>query len=397
MIWKLLRRNLSVWQIAGYAVASLVGLVILMVAGQFYLDVAPAMDDDNNDGTALIGLSSSRNIVISKPVGLSATMTGETPSFSDSEIARLRRQPWADDVQAFQAADFGVYASLDMGGRSMSTALFFESVPDNVLDISPEEWHFHPSSPEIPIILPKDYLTLYNFGFAASGRAPMLTEGMIGTVPLTITLTGNGRRVSMTGRIVGFSSTLNTVAVPTDFMDWAHRQFGDGSRHEPSRLIITLSKEGDPGVAEFMDRYGYDVAGGDKDLGRTSYFVTLLVSVVAAIGLIITLLALGILVLSVYLLVQKNRKAISGLLLLGYTPGSVARRYIALVGGVNVLVAIVGAIALSLACPLWRGALAALGVTTASPVAVILGGMGLMAVITAINSLVIYRLVRKCF
>lgn len=396
MIWKLLRRNISPWQIGGYAVATLLGLVIIMVAAQFYRDVAPilAPADGSDSGMALLG---ERNIVISKPVGLSSTLAGEAPSFSEKEIARLRRQPWAEAVQPFQSADFAVHAGLNMGGRGMSTALFFESVPDDVLDIAPEGWGFDPSAPSVPIILSKDYLTLYNFGFAASGRMPVLTEGMIGSVPLEITLSGNGRSATLPGRIAGFSSSLNTVAVPQAFMDWAHAQFGSGEQREPSRLVVTLAKEGDPGVAQFMERYGYEVAGGDKDLGRTSFFVRLLVSVVGGVGLIITLLALGILVLSIYLLVQKNRRSISGLLLLGYTARQVAARYIALVATVNAAVAVLACGALAWGASLWSGAIAALGLEPSSPWLVMGGGVVAMAIITAFNALVIRRLVNKCF
>ena len=104
----------------------------------------------------------------------------------------------------FQAADFKVWAGVDFGGRGMSTALFFESVPDSIVDVDPELWKFNPSAPEIPIIISKDYLTLYNFGFAASGNMPMLSEGMIGSVPLTITISGAGNTTTLPGRIVGF-------------------------------------------------------------------------------------------------------------------------------------------------------------------------------------------------
>ena len=41
MMWKLLRRNISAWQIGGYALAILVGLVIVGVAVQLYCDLSP--------------------------------------------------------------------------------------------------------------------------------------------------------------------------------------------------------------------------------------------------------------------------------------------------------------------------------------------------------------------
>lgn len=394
MIWKLLRKNISAWQIAGYSVATLIGVVILMIAVQFYRDIAKAVGSDSPEG---ISLRSARNIVISKRVGMNATLNGEAPVFSEKEIMRIRRQPWAKSVQPFQAADFAVHAGINMGGQEMSTALFFESVPDDVLDINPADWNFDETRPSVPIILSKDYLTLYNFGFAASGRMPVLSEGMIGSVPLSVTLSGNGRQTTLPGRIVGFSSSLNTVAVPQAFMEWAHAQFGDGSRRDPSRLVITLTDEGDPGVGKFMESAGYEVAGADKDLGRTQFFVILLVSVVAAVGLIIVLLALGILVLSIFLLIQKNRSTISGLLLLGYTVGRISRCYILLTCGVNAVVAATACGVLLLARHFWQPALSALGIAGQSPAATCLGGVALLAVVSLGNSLMIRNIVKKCF
>lgn len=44
-IGRLLRRNMSTGQIAGYAVANLVGLVIVLTALQFYRDITSVSED----------------------------------------------------------------------------------------------------------------------------------------------------------------------------------------------------------------------------------------------------------------------------------------------------------------------------------------------------------------
>ena len=40
LVWRLLRKNISIGQIAGYAVANLVGLSIVLIAIQFYQDIS---------------------------------------------------------------------------------------------------------------------------------------------------------------------------------------------------------------------------------------------------------------------------------------------------------------------------------------------------------------------
>ena len=394
MLWKLLRRNISAWQIAGYAAASFVGLLIVMVAMQFYRDASSALGSEAEGG---VGLMSSRNIVISKPVSLSSTLTGATPSFSPEEISEIEAQPWAGGVGRFQAADFSVRAGVDLGGRAMHTAMFLESVPDSLLDIDSRQWSFDPSAPEVPIIISKDYLTLYNFGFASSGKMPMLSEGMLSSVPLQITLGGNGISQTLPGRIVGYSSWLNTVAVPQAFMDWAHERFGEPQLAPPSRLVVTVADPADPTVSRFLDARDYELAGPGNDMGRTAYFVKLLTTVIASVGAVITLLALGILVLSLFLLVQKNRRAIAGLLLLGYSPGQVAACYIKLVGAVNGAVALCTCIGLAALAPQWQKALSAIDIGGSSVWPAIAAGAGIMAAITLFNICVISRLVRKVF
>lgn len=65
-------------------------------------------------------------------------------------------------------ADYRVTGSVGMGGIGFSTYLFFESVPDRFLDVDSQAWHYEPGSRDIPIVIPRNYLNLYNFGFARS-------------------------------------------------------------------------------------------------------------------------------------------------------------------------------------------------------------------------------------
>lgn len=390
MIWKLLRHNISVWQMVGYAAASLTGLAIVMAAIQFYRDVSGALDSDEQG----IGLVSSRNMVISKPVGLSATLSGEAPSFTAEEIDEIKSQPWVGGVASFQAADFSVSAGINFGDRSMHTALFLESVPDSVLDIDLRNWSFDPANPVVPIVISKDYLTLYNFGFASSGRMPMLSEGMLSSVPLMLTVSGNGGQSTLPARIVGYSSWLNTIAVPQAFMDWAHSLYGAPRRADPARLVISVADPSDPTVDSFMTEHDYEVAGAPNTLGRATYFLRLLITVIVVVGVIITLLALGILILSIFLLVQRNRRTIAGLRLLGYSRRQVAACYIRLVVGVNLFVIAVDCALIAIVADQWQKPLAAISIDGSSVWPTLLVGIAAIAAITAVNIAVIRRVIR---
>lgn len=392
LVWRLLRRNISAGQIAGYALATLVGLSIVLCAVRFYGDVSSAFNTDD-------GILSKDYMVISKRVSAFNTVGrgGET-FFTPAETEELSRQPWVRSVGAFTAANFNVYMSVDLGGRSMSTYMFLESIPDKFLDVSPSDWRFDPSRPEVPIIMGKEYLALYNFGFAASRGMPQLSETVMARVPLSITVSGNGRSMKIPGRIVGFSSRLNTLAVPQDFMEWANKEFAPpGKEEQPSRLIVEVSKPGDPAIDRFMRINGYDVAGDKADNSRANYFLTLVTAIVIAIGSVISILAFFILMLSIFLLLQKNRRKLHDLMLLGYSPRQAARPYNLLVLSVNVAVLVLSIVITECAAAWWNPRLADIGVPNGSPLPALLTGLCIMAVVTVANLLTIRRLVRRNF
>ena len=159
MIWKLLRKNISIAQILGYALANLVGLAIVLSAIKFYGDVSAALGiaggEEENDGK----LASKDYLVISRPVSMLSTfgMGKSNEGISDEDIDALRSQPWAKSVGIFTSANFSVTGSVDFHGQGMWTYLFLEAVPNQFLDINPSDWHFDPSDPnaEVPIIISK--------------------------------------------------------------------------------------------------------------------------------------------------------------------------------------------------------------------------------------------------
>ena len=391
-VWKLLRRNISVSQIVGYAIANLVGLSIIIAAVQFYGDTSEAISGEDS-------FLSKDYVIISKKVSALNTMgAGGDTSFSPDEIKDIERQSWTRRVGQFTGADFSVMAAIEMGGRRMSTYLFFEAIPDQFLDINPRDWSFDPANPVIPVIMSKDYLTLYNFGFATTRNMPQLSEGLIGTVPMTMTLSGNGLHETLPARIVGFSSRLNTIAVPQSFLDWANERYAaPGDRRNPSRLIIEANTAGDPAIAKYIKRHGYEIAGDKADNSKAAYFLRVVTTIVLTVGIIISLLAFFILMLSIYLLLQKNKQKLHDLMLLGYSPGQVARPYYLLIGAVNAGVLVLSLTAALTAASWWSPRLADIGMASSGPWAAICAGVVIVALLTCANALAIRRIVHRNF
>ncbi len=388
LINRLLRKNVSPGQIIGYAAATLVGLAIILTAIQFYVDITTASDEDG-------GFVSADYLIISKKVSGWGTVTGKQVEFSDREIEDLRARPWVQSLAPFTQAAFDVSASVSMGGRGLHTAMFFEAIPDEYFDVKPRGWNYDPAtSTEVPIIISKDYLSLYNFGFAPTRGMPQISENLVTKIPLTISVSGNGRQQSLTGRVVGFSSRLNTIAVPKSFLDYANEAFASTAPKAPSRLIVKLKSVGDPDAMEYMQEHGYEIAGDKSDNGRANFFLRLVTSIVVGIGIVIAILAFFILVLSIWLVLQKNREKIRGLVELGYSPAQVARPYCRLVMLVNLIVLFLALTVAIGAHFVWAGSLDRLGLSV-GPVWVTVGiGILLVVAITVLHLVIIRRKVR---
>lgn len=350
MIWKLLRQHLSVAQLAGFVWANLCGMVIVLMGVQFYKDVLPVFTQGDS-------FMKEDYLIVSKRVSMLGSVMGRSSAFSRAEMVELEEQPFAESVGAFAAARFKVSAGMGMQGMQLSTALFFESVPDRYVDTDLEDWTFRPGQEEIPIVLPRNYLNLYNFGFAQSRSLPQLSEGVMGMMKLDIRMSGRGETKQMKGRIVGFSDRLNTILVPQAFMDWANAAYGDRQDDGPSRLILEVNNPADDRIAKFLKEKGYETEGDSLDAGKTTWFLKTVVGIVLAVGLVISILSFYILMLSIYLLLQKNTRKLENLLLIGYSPARVSRPYQLLTVGLNALVLVSGLFIVSLVRESYLGVL----------------------------------------
>ena len=342
LIGRLLRKNTSGARVAAFVLSNFIGLVIVLGALQFYGDARSIWEEQDS-------FISTDYLVVNKRV-TSANTLGASTAFSEDEIADIESQPWVRKVGRFTSSDFKVYASLRQEGQSMSTAMFFESIPDDFVDVPRSQWAWRPGSREVPIIISKDYLTLYNFGFAASAGLPQLSEGLMSGLPLELTLRGEsgGESERLYGRVAGYSNRLNTILVPQEFMDEANSRLGGSEARQPSRLIIDVNSPGDVAIQRYLDSHDYEIAG-DKTGSSASFLLKVVVGVVLAIGAIITILSIFILVLSISLIMEKNRMTLHRLMMLGYEPSAIGRPYRLLVIWASVaayLLALAGVLAM---------------------------------------------------
>jgi hypothetical protein len=198
MIRRLLWKNYGKWQILGASFGALAGLLLLMAVIQFYFEMENVLQTNKD-------LLDPEYIVINKRIGLLETLNFRDAIFDKAEVEEIRQQPFVEKVEGFISNDFALSAYTESARfPDFFTDLFFEAIPDDYLDIKSDEWNWRQGQRTIPIILPQEYLNLYNFGFAPSQGLPQISPTTMGLVNFRISITGNGKTELFNGRISGF-------------------------------------------------------------------------------------------------------------------------------------------------------------------------------------------------
>lgn len=387
LVWKLLRQHISIPQFAGFAFANLFGMLIVLFGFQFYQDVLPVFTQQDS-------FMKADYLIMSKKIGMGNTISGRSNTFSGSEFDEISSQKFVKKVGKFTSTEYKVDASMGVNGVNiLNSELFFESVPDGFVDVPLKDWKYEAGDKVVPIILPRTYINMYNFGFAQSHSLPKISDGLMGMIDFQIFIQANGKKEQFKGKVIGFSSRLNSILVPQAFMDWSNQEFAPGEHSEPNRLIMEVGNQADENISQYLEQHGYEVETEKLNAEKTTYFLRMMVTMVMVIGLIISALSFYILMLSIYLLVQKNSSKLENLLLIGYSPGNVSRPYQLLTIGLNIAVLIIAWVILFFLRGYYMDFIEALypDIDEGSMMPAIALGLGLFLVVSLLNMVAIRR------
>lgn len=350
LLFKLLKQNISVWQVCGFVVANLLGGIIVLIGLQAYQDFDRLMHKER-------GLINESYVVITKPVGNVSSIVsllGVRPTFSKKEIAALKAHPSVSQLGQFDAANFELRGSFMIGDFNVSTDMFLESVPTQFIDVpfdAPTDWEADLNSEVIPLIISRRYLNLYNYVYASTKGLPQISEGITSTFPLNVRLRGNGLEKTYRAKVLGFTDRFNTILVPKRFLDQANEVYGKEVQPQPSRLVLeTKAGRGDGALLDYFKKKGYRIEGDDETL-RLQTLVNGVLWVVIGIGGIVSVLAFFLLLISIQLLIEKNKDKFVNLYSLGYTIRQIALPYLLLVAGVDTLVWLIAVLSVSIIYP----------------------------------------------
>ncbi len=324
MIAKLQKKTLVKSRLAGYALSLLTGTSILLIITQLYLDVRPLLIQESS-------LFKKTTAVVSKQISVFKSMDKEKIYFTQKEIDELKQQPFVKNISKFRSAGFKIQAYSDKSENipAFYTDLFFESIPNNCIDVQSESWNKIPDSSDfvIPVIIPENYLNLYNFGFAESQGLPVLSKNTIEQLTFQLRLSGNNQAEVYKSKIVGFSNKINSILVPENFLRHANKVFGTENPEKVSRILVEFKDPSDESILKYFNAKNYSINQEKLALSKIIFFLKSGLFFILFVALIILGLSIAFILLSFSLILEKNKTQIINLHSIGYGADKIARFY----------------------------------------------------------------------
>lgn len=393
MLRRLLFQHQRMGQLTIAVFGAFCGMFLLLGALQVYVDVKKVFERQQD-------LNGQQYLVINKQVSVLNTLFGGKKGFDAQEIASLKTIEGVTDAAALTTSRFKVNVSTNQGSKGLPgfyTELFFEAVPKNYMDVQTDDWHWQDGDSLVPIIVPRDYMRLYNFGFATTQGLPQLTEDVIGFVRFTIRVSGNKGAASFQGKLAGFSDRINSILAPQEFIDYANEQFAGiqpGSQL-PNRVIIACEGRGIGQLASYFSDNGYETNAESLRSGRLQSVMNTLMTVLTAVGLLIILLALLNFVLYAQLLLSKSSYELQTLIRIGYTPSQLSKVYMLFYACLYIAILVLALLFIGIGKPMLSNYFASRSpdLQFESGISLKVIGAGLMCIIlfTLINFITIWR------
>lgn len=325
-LYAILWKDHSRAHLLGAFLGTLAGFVLLLSGIQFYMDIKAVLSENRD-------LLDPEYIVINKKVNIGQTLGLSRVGFTKEEIREIASQPFADQVAPFLSNQFPVSGYTENERfPDFYTELFFEAIPDQYIDVKSDAWKWDPETGTIPIIIPQDYLNLYNFGFAPGQHLPQIPKSVISMINFRIRLHGRGpdNFDDYNGRIVGFSNRIHSILVPLGFLEWANEKYGYYKKAEPSQIILVSSDPTDPAIIRFLDEKGYDTIREKLKSSRMNIILKFIISFLVVVATIIIALAFLVFFLALQLMISRSEQHIRRLNRIGFHSREISRPYIVL-------------------------------------------------------------------
>lgn len=284
------------------------GVLLLLVSVQMFINLDQLLHKVNTRKNGFDFISISKKI--------NEENQSVKSVFSKQEIEELRSKSFVDGVAPLIANEFRVHVE---ASGIFGTDLFLETLDNDFIDTVPTSFHWQQGQMIVPLIISSDFLEAYNV-FAPGNGLPQMSSATAERLPITIDCSGQGKHLTFQGRIVAFSDRINSVLVPTSFLDWANQNLGDASENGATRLFIKTKDANNPDFLSYLDQKNYLVNKDKTRLGRTKQTLQAVFSGLGVFGLLVVVMALMLFSFYLQLLIARSRDNLQLLLLLGYSP-----------------------------------------------------------------------------
>lgn len=289
-----------------------IAMLLILVALQVHHNFSELLYSEKNQNERADFL------VINKKITNEMMGRPDLTTFTKAELDDFAAQPFVQGLGVITAAQFNVKMVADQLG--FSTEMFFEAVPDSFIDVKSDEWKWQPGQMVIPVIVPRDFVDMFNFGFALGNSIPQFSEETIKTLSPNIVISQGMRTGQFMGKIAGFSDRISTVLVPQSFMDWANSVYGSGAAKAPSRIIIKTKDPSSTVLTDYLEKHGFSTDTEKTKYSKIRGIVQVIVSVVGFFGLVLLLFALLVFSMFIQLVIASCKKEIRLLITLGAAP-----------------------------------------------------------------------------
>lgn len=289
-----------------------IGVLLLLCSVQLFININQLMKERNPKKSNYDFISITKRITDQN--------MGQDHSFSAADLQDLKSQKFIADATPLLANKFIVSAS---GGPALpfSTDIFLEAIDNDFIDTIPPSFKWTEGENIVPIIISSDYLELYNTVFAPSRDLPQISENTVGALMLQLECTGVYGTKIFKGNIVALSDRINSVIVPTNFLEWANRNIANLPSGNATRVYIKTTDANDVSFLNYLQSKNYQVNKDKTRFGRVKQVLQAVVSGLGVFAILVILLAMMLFSFYLQLMIARSKDNLQLLLTLGYSPG----------------------------------------------------------------------------
>lgn len=246
----------------------------------------------------------------------------ELLGFNESDISKIKTWSEVKAIYPFSANEFKASAN---GGDFIPfyTDLYFEGLDLKAIDSDLTDEEFQVKGDEIPIIISREYLNLYNYGFALNQGLPQISEDFAKKIEVNINITVNKQNKTYKGKMVGLSDRIHSVLIPKKFLDSLNMAEKPELATQPkiyNRVLVQVKDSGDEGLVSKMKENGYESNQESLRSAKIKSKLFLVLKIITVLGVFIFALCLYIIVSFIKIQFLEKQEEVSIKNSLGYSP-----------------------------------------------------------------------------